>query len=153
MKPSNTPIRDVWALYCEAFHAMFPGNHKVELSATALQEFADLLRAASSEAGVAVSDSMVDRFMNWPLPDSVCSDPCATKQGYPGRIGTNLLTADQARAMLEHVLQCASSETATLEMARALTRAADFLEAHDKPTLARDCRVCADVLAVMEDKK
>ena len=48
-----------------------------------------------------VSAAMVDRFLTWPLPASVCSDPCATTQGYPHRAGTNLLTADEARAMLE----------------------------------------------------
>jgi hypothetical protein len=50
-----------------------------------------------------VTDKMVDRFLSWPMPFSVCADLCATKQG-PGRVGTNLLTADQARQMLEHVL-------------------------------------------------
>lgn len=33
-----------------------------------------------------VTDEMVDRFLNWPLPESVCSDPCATQQGYPNRM-------------------------------------------------------------------
>jgi hypothetical protein len=54
---------------------------------------------------------MVERFLNWPLPGSVCSDQCATKQDYPNRIGTNLLTADEARQMLEYVL-APLSETA-----------------------------------------
>ena len=47
--------------------------------------------------------AMVDRFLQWPLPESVCADLCATKQG-PGRIGTNLLTATEAQQMLEYVL-------------------------------------------------
>jgi hypothetical protein len=47
--------------------------------------------------------TMVDRFLNWPLPASVCSDQCATMPGYPDRIGTNLLTATEAEQMLEHV--------------------------------------------------
>lgn len=51
------------------------------------------------------SAAMVNRFLTWPLPESVCSDPCATMQGYPQRTGTNLLTADEALAMLEHVLR------------------------------------------------
>jgi hypothetical protein len=51
-----------------------------------------------------VTDEMVDRFLNWPLPDSVCCDPCACMKNYPNsRIGTNLLTAVEARQMLEHV--------------------------------------------------
>lgn len=48
----------------------------------------------------------VDRFLSWPLPKSVCSDLCVTKLAYPhGRYGTSLLTADEARQMLEYVLQ------------------------------------------------
>lgn len=54
-------------------------------------------------------DGMVDRFLQWKLPDSVCSDACAADRTYatryPGlRSGTNLLTADEARQMIEHVL-------------------------------------------------
>lgn len=49
-------------------------------------------------------DELVNRFLGWPLPDSVCSDLCATKAGYPHRSGTNLLTATEAKAMLEYVL-------------------------------------------------
>ncbi len=57
-----------------------------------------------------VTDAMVNRFLSWPLPDSVCSDECVTRTGgewtpeYPQRTGTNLLTADEARKMLEYVL-------------------------------------------------
>jgi chemotaxis protein histidine kinase CheA len=50
-----------------------------------------------------VTNAMVDRFLQWPLPYSVCADMIATKQG-PGRIGTNLLTATEAQQMLEFVL-------------------------------------------------
>lgn len=46
---------------------------------------------------------MVGRFLAWPLPETVCSDVCATKRGYPHRSGTNLLDAIEARQMLEHV--------------------------------------------------
>lgn len=49
-------------------------------------------------------DKLVDRFLAWPVPESVCSDICATTKGYPGRTGTNLLTADEARQMIEYVL-------------------------------------------------
>lgn len=48
-------------------------------------------------------DKLVDRFLAGPLPDSVCVDFCATNQ-QTGRSGTNLLTADEARQMFEHVL-------------------------------------------------
>lgn len=47
---------------------------------------------------------LVDRFLAWPLPASVCSDPCASSPAYPHRSGTNLLTAEEAEAMLKHVL-------------------------------------------------
>ncbi len=53
---------------------------------------------------VVVTPEMVDRFLSWPLPKTVSVDPCARWPGYPDRVGTNLLTADEARAMLEHVL-------------------------------------------------
>jgi hypothetical protein len=54
---------------------------------------------------ITVDEIMVNRFLSWPLPSSVCSDPCVTVSGYKGpRIGTNFLTADEAKAMLEYVL-------------------------------------------------
>jgi hypothetical protein len=48
-------------------------------------------------------DILVDRFLSCPLPDSVCADLCATKQG-PGRSGTNLLTIEEAKEVLERIL-------------------------------------------------
>lgn len=66
-----------------------------------------------------VTDEMVNRFLSWKLPQDFSPD-CGisftpyfnveynAKQGKPPQrhepIGTNLLTADQARKMLEHVL-------------------------------------------------
>jgi hypothetical protein len=47
---------------------------------------------------------LVDRFLSWPLPKSVCADPCASNPDYPDRSGTNLLNAEQAHQMLEHIL-------------------------------------------------
>ncbi len=68
----------------------------------------ELVRAASRKADQIATGKMVDRFLRWPLPDSVCSDLCVTqrewsKTGYPPRVGTNLLTADEARLMLQHI--------------------------------------------------
>jgi hypothetical protein len=48
-------------------------------------------------------DKMVDDFLRWPLPDSVCADGCATKQG-PNRVGTNLLSAIEAKEMFRAVV-------------------------------------------------
>jgi hypothetical protein len=45
---------------------------------------------------------LAERFCAAPLPDSVCADLCATKQG-PGRSGTNLLTVGEAMEVLGHV--------------------------------------------------
>lgn len=50
-------------------------------------------------------EEMVNRFLSWPLPESVNSDGCVVAVNYPHpRYGTNLLTANEARQMLEHVL-------------------------------------------------
>lgn len=49
-------------------------------------------------------ESLVNRFLSWPLPNSVCSDVCATQQGTQHRSGTTLLSATEAKQMLEHVL-------------------------------------------------
>ncbi len=49
-------------------------------------------------------NKLVEKFLAWPLPDSVCSDLCATKQGYPHRSGTTLLSAVEAKQMLEYLL-------------------------------------------------
>ncbi len=46
--------------------------------------------------------ALVDRFLTWPVPADVHPDGIP---GRPGRTGTNLLTATQARAMLAHVLE------------------------------------------------
>jgi len=49
---------------------------------------------------------LVNRFLTWELPASVCADQCATERDYPyKRFGTNLLTATEAEDMLRHVLK------------------------------------------------
>lgn len=72
--------------------------------------FADLQKATPAKV---VTDEMVTRFLGWGLPKDFYPD-CGIS--FDGRkddewnktktwpIGTNLLTADQARQMLEHVL-------------------------------------------------
>lgn len=57
------------------------------------------LRAITDEAIA----ELTNRFLAWPLPDSVCSDLCVTRQGDRHRTGTNLLTADEAKQMFKHV--------------------------------------------------
>jgi hypothetical protein len=73
-----------------------------------------------------VTDEMVMRFLGWKLPEDFHPDAGISFSPYfnveynakhgkpPNRhepVGTNLFTADQAKAMLEHVLQSAQSET------------------------------------------
>ena len=49
------------------------------------------------------TNALVERFLAWPVPKSVRSDLCVT-QDYPHqRSGTNLLTADEARQMIEYL--------------------------------------------------
>lgn len=49
------------------------------------------------------STSLAEAFLRWPLPDSVCADLCATRQG-AGRVGTNLLSFPEAKQMMEEVV-------------------------------------------------
>lgn len=60
-----------------------------------------------------VTDEMVNRFLWWSLPKDFAPD-CHISFKLPDPVlnpnptwpvGTNLFTADQARAMLEHVLE------------------------------------------------
>ena len=56
-------------------------------------------------------DRFVDRFLACPLPQSVRADSCACNPHYPHqRTGTNLLTATEAKQVLEHVLGCLTAE-------------------------------------------
>lgn len=50
-------------------------------------------------------DALVNRFLTWPLPQSVCADLCATDSSYAHpRSGTSLLTETEAEQMIRHVL-------------------------------------------------
>lgn len=46
-------------------------------------------------------DALVTNFLTWPVPADVYPDGTP---GQEGRTGTNLLSAPQAKAMLQHVL-------------------------------------------------
>ena len=63
-----------------------------------------------------VTDEMVNRFLGWKLPRDFMPDAgiAFTAPKHPGHwpIGTNLLTAEQARAMLEHVLSASDQPSA-----------------------------------------
>jgi hypothetical protein len=76
---------------------------EVELLLDAAQE--KLSRTEQADGRAEVTQLMVDRFLGGRLPKSVCADPCASMQ-YDGhdRSGTNLLTATEAKYMLEVAL-------------------------------------------------
>ncbi len=59
------------------------------------------LAAPTNHAEAEVPAALVDRFLTWPVPADVYPDGTP---GQPGRTGTNLLSAPQAKAMLQHVL-------------------------------------------------
>ena len=73
---------------------------------------AELSAQLAQRQGVPDIDALVSSFLSWPLPDDVCADPCASMPGYPHRTGTNLLNAEQAKAMLLHVLAAAPAPAA-----------------------------------------
>lgn len=57
--------------------------------------------AADGVAGATDRSAAVSRFLSWPVPRDVHPDGTP---GESGRTGTNLLSAPQAAAMLDHVL-------------------------------------------------
>ncbi len=87
--------------------ATFYGGHMEII----LRQAASALEAQAGR--VSVTQDMVDRFLRWPLPETFAPD-CwivfngrgVDAHGYTKTwpVGTNLLTAIEARAMLEYVL-------------------------------------------------
>jgi hypothetical protein len=47
-------------------------------------------------------EALTKKFLQWPVPASVCPDGTP---GQPGRTGTNLLSYDEARQMLGYLLE------------------------------------------------
>lgn len=81
---------------------------------------------------------MVDRFLAWPLPKSVCSDGCVINANckFP-RSGTNLLTAEEARQMIEHLLAPTAAENTERRLQKlrqfGFSDAADYATDSNKP--------------------
>lgn len=69
---------------------------------THLQTALDVFGAAVDPSEEELCRQMAEEFICWPLPESVCADPCATTRG-AGRIGTNLLAWVEAKAMFEAI--------------------------------------------------
>jgi hypothetical protein len=80
--------------------------------------FAEQLETALIRAKAPVTKAMVGRFLSWKLPETfgpdcfVTFDREAAKKSVAWPIGTNILTADEATAMLEHVLNQANADEA-----------------------------------------
>ncbi len=84
----------------------------IQVSESLFEDIADWIsedEKPDTEKTMQVTDDMVNRFLTWPVPPDVYPDGTP---GKPGRTGTNLMTAPQARAMLEYVLQGQHLETA-----------------------------------------
>lgn len=83
-----------------------PENFDAELGrkiarANAVNKVWPLMGYALKERLAGPTATMVNRFLSWPVPADVHPDGTP---GQPGRLGTNLLTAQQANEMLRHVL-------------------------------------------------
>ena len=85
---------------------------------------------------------IVNEFLRWPLPESVCSDQCATVQGYPNRTGTNLLTANEARQMFEYILGAIPRADSRFEVA-ATNAAYKRAERAERQLAERDAELAA----------
>ncbi len=59
--------------------------------------------APNSTPESSIINELANEFLRWPLPESVCADLCATKQG-PGRVGTNLLSFVEAQQMFNDLV-------------------------------------------------
>jgi hypothetical protein len=101
------------ALTSAGFEEDSSPRHNLSIGISIVKKTLADLEQALKEQNMKVTDEMVNRFLTWPLPKSVDSDVCVTKDYgqrsgiinvSPNRTGTNLLTADEARQMLEHVL-------------------------------------------------
>jgi hypothetical protein len=67
------------------------------------EDMRDKVLELESECALAI-DEMVNRFLSWKLPESVLADRCACERTGCIRYGTNLLSATEARQMIEHLM-------------------------------------------------
>lgn len=81
-------------------------NHVVAITDRMVRDLRNETPRASAALTEDELDWLVNRFLCWKLPATVCSDLCVTMPGYPHqRTGTNLLTATEARQMLREILR------------------------------------------------
>lgn len=100
-----------WFIHGGSIHRLWKSK-----SYSAIKELALTLPKEAYEVGFAEGkqshrlteeqkNKLIDRFLAWPLPKSVCSDKCVSDPTYPNRVGTNLLTADEAKQMLDYLFE------------------------------------------------
>src|SRR5271157_119186 len=96
---------------------------------------------------------LVDLFLSWPLPKSVCSDLCVTQHNYPHqRVGTNLLTAEEAGVMMNYLDVVEKSELdrerdLRVELQKALYELRAWgIKTHEMPGYSNVLRCAQDVL-------
>ncbi|GCL64356.1 hypothetical protein AQPW35_34370 [Rubrivivax pictus] len=83
-----------------------PENFDAEMGrkiarANAINKMWPLMGYALKNRLAGPTDEQVGRFLTWPVPADVYPDGTP---GQPGRTGTNLMSAPQAKAMLQYVL-------------------------------------------------
>lgn len=68
-------------------------------------EFISALAERDGERRTKIITELVDKFLGWELPKSVCSDQCVAMRDYKfPRSGTNLLDINEAKQMIEYLL-------------------------------------------------
>lgn len=73
---------------------------------------------------------IVNAFLRWPLPQSVCADRCACDSSYPHpRSGTNLLTCPETVCMVQDVVRPIIERYLTAAHAKAVEDAKRMREA------------------------
>jgi len=101
---------------------------------------------STKPAASVVTDEMVNRFLSWKLPADFNPDGGVSKREGAMPVGTNLLTAVQARAMLEHVLGVAPAAAAHPAIAamQPLDSDGKGLDLNDDTPLAPACDLSGD---------
>lgn len=95
---------------CMSYNDSYYSEPSGELKRTALEiehtvNSHDRLVLESTQNSERELMTLVNRFLMWPLPKTVCSDGCVTNSAYQfPRSGTNLLNAEEAKEMIRYLL-------------------------------------------------
>lgn len=74
-----------------------------EVQLAKIQEAAHEVRSLTEPTNQQL-DKLAEKFLTWPLLDTVQADLCVTVRFHPNRTGTNLLSFNEAKAMFRYVL-------------------------------------------------